>query len=492
MAPYGYFSVFASLLGLVCFPVFAEAQLKTVVLPPVSQGTELCLIIIPGAEIPGELYRPVAEAIQRFTPAELWVGLTAGFAADTPNPLQLSDAIDLALADLKAAGMSRFGVPTFMAGHSLGGTFVQDYVASNANQVSGLLLWGSYLTGTNRVLADYPVPVMHLSGDLDGLTRITRLADVYSEMDALEATNPGSQFRYPVVLLEGVNHGQFASGDMPPNVVANDIPSNLTFTEAHDLIGQASADFIMLTFAALPDQKDRIEKGLEGTGELLVPLMKAKSMEQDGEMSPWVLYAQEMVINVPKDLADRLIVKNNAYSGLLGFAESKPSVTKEATGVVTVKSRAKTDLPRNLADISLVEQSANEIAGKMKRQEAVREVLGGERYNDTVSCQEINMMALKWALGEASSVARSRYGNQGRQMQFNSDILTLTGSSWLSGKLRLTYTPTGDLVVTSVVLLTPAMFPIQSIAGMQYCKLLSPYRAMEWIYVDSLRPYQGY
>ena len=56
-------------------------------------------------------------------------------------------------------------------------------------------------------------------------------------------------------------------------------------------------------------------------------------------------------------------------------------------------------------------------------------------------------MALDWALGEASQTARHRYAERGRRMGFNPDLVTLTGSSWLSGKLRLTYTSSGDLTV---------------------------------------------
>lgn len=40
--------------------------------------------------------------------------------------------------------------------------------------LSGVLLYAAYLTKGHK-LNDYPVPVMTLSGDLDGLTRITRV-----------------------------------------------------------------------------------------------------------------------------------------------------------------------------------------------------------------------------------------------------------------------------------------------------------------------------
>lgn len=42
------------------------------------------------------------------------------------------------------------------------------------HNLSGVLLYAAYLT-KGHALKDYPVPVMTLSGDLDGLTRITRI-----------------------------------------------------------------------------------------------------------------------------------------------------------------------------------------------------------------------------------------------------------------------------------------------------------------------------
>jgi len=38
---------------------------------------------------------------------------------------------------------------------------------------------------------------------------------------------------------------------------------------------------------------------------------------------------------------------------------------------------------------------------------------------------------------------------------------------------------------------TPVDYPISAAAGFHYCKLLSPYKAMEWIYVDSLFDHNG-
>ena len=48
-----------------------------------------------------------------------------------------------------------------------------------ANHIlDGVLLFASYITKNNK-LKEYPFPVLTISGDLDGLTRITRIVDTF-------------------------------------------------------------------------------------------------------------------------------------------------------------------------------------------------------------------------------------------------------------------------------------------------------------------------
>ena len=53
-----------------------------------------------------------------------------------------------------------------------------DYGLKNYKKLRGVLLFASYLTRGHK-LQDYPLPVLHISGDLDGLTRITRIVDTF-------------------------------------------------------------------------------------------------------------------------------------------------------------------------------------------------------------------------------------------------------------------------------------------------------------------------
>jgi hypothetical protein len=52
----------------------------------------------------------------------------------------------------------------------------------------------------------------------------------------------------------------------------------------------------------------------------------------------------------------------------------------------------------------------------------------------------------------------------------------------------LTYTDNSDktqTLVQSPMMRTPTNYLISAAAGFHYCKILSPFRALEWIYFDS-------
>ena len=58
------------------------------------------------------------------------------------------------------------------------GVFVGQYGNSQASELTGILLYASYLTRDVKLSA-YPLPVLTISGDLDGQTRITRIVDTF-------------------------------------------------------------------------------------------------------------------------------------------------------------------------------------------------------------------------------------------------------------------------------------------------------------------------
>lgn len=62
------------------------------------------------------------------------------------------------------------------------------------------------------------------------------------------------------------------------------------------------------------------------------------------------------------------------------------------------------------------------------------------------------------------------------------------GPDWIWGELE--YRENKDkteVVVYSNTMKTPIDYPIKASAGFHYCKVLSPARVMEWLYVDGLK-----
>lgn len=485
-------------LFLLMLGIASSLAARGVILPPVKEAaTQAALIITPGANISGEAYRPLALKIQQASPLKLWVALLEDFVIYNPDPLELPGAISSVIGQLRQQGMTSDNY--FLAGHSLGGVFVGQYGTSHASQLKGILLFASYLT-RDVPLHSYPLPVLHISGDLDGQTRVTRIVDTFQQLQASQATDPQSQFRTPVVVMAGVNHAQFASGPMPKAVVDKDLPPEVTSQAAYALIANHSSAFMVSALgqqvapALLSEAKADLAAAYHDTAALLAPLITVKTMEQNGQHSDaWVVTAQRMLAGLASNFGN---ITDEVVSETTNFLATKPSLHVTGSHVLSVHTFAHLTFDFNPFDISTNPSAPRELAYKMKSREAVQRALndsglslqapGVHQEASSLSCKDLSEAAFTLALKTASPAARKRYQGHGRTLFFNDDHLHASGLTWSTSSLDLRENDLG-LYVTSQALQTaldafPSLF-----AGMHYCKGLSPYRAMEWIYVDSLR-----
>ena len=106
-------------------------------------------------------------------------------------------------------------------------------------------------------------------------------------------------------------------------------------------------------------------------------------------------------------------------------------------------------------------------------------------------CQEINNEAIKWATGKASRAAMSTYNQHGKKLVAGLDLKPAgAGPEWIWTFLE--YKDSSDksqTVIRSPTMRLPLNYWEIEVQGNHYCKLLSPYRALEWIYIDSLKDY---
>lgn len=109
-------------------------------------------------------------------------------------------------------------------------------------------------------------------------------------------------------------------------------------------------------------------------------------------------------------------------------------------------------------------------------------------------CALINADTFAWALARAAPATAARYAARGLPLRFGADVIGFAGPQITDGSLQwglvnATTTDAAFVWVNSTSLPTPEPYFIELSAGYHYCLLLSPLRAMEWIYVDGLRSF---
>jgi len=166
---------------------------------------------------------------------------------------------------------------------------------------------------------------------------------------------------------------------------------------------------------------------------------------------------------------DSYTVTENIYATLIDFDTGK-SVIAATEQKAKLMSRQSFEIAAGKADADFHE--ADEVGNR---------------------CGEINQKSLDWALENASAAAKKRYNEFGKKLVIGDDKGPYNeGPLWI-----WTYLDWKDnddktqTTLSSPMMRTPATYPISAAANFHYCKLLSPFRAMEWIYIDSLYDHDG-
>jgi len=435
----------------------------------------------------GEMYGPLSLKIQSMFPGKLWVGLTEGWFGDFPNPLEVDGGIKDCLKKAQQLGLGTQKV--FEAGHSLGGIVLETWAKDNADLSTGIILYGSYLPngfGGNGDTNVFPVPVLTAMGSLDGgaLSYVTR--------EARESSNPDLEGKFPVFVIDRVTHGQVASGELPEVVIERDIDPEVDGEEAYKRYAEATVAFIITTspedFAPeLVEDQLNIMRDLQTfTDAFLKPFedMRALESNEAGTISQWAIEGQKILSGVSDVALDHLEITNE----LVEFSDlgNKPTIEGDECEAMRIKTWGYLAYPLDPLDFGgLI--SADMIKAKYKLEDVVVDKMC-EEFKTRNQCADVNRKALELALSVADDVARERYLTKGRQLVFGDDYVSGWGPGW-EYTFGLNYKQIEDKVVEAVStsLISEPDFIIGSAAGMHYCDLLSPYRALEWIYITGVQ-----
>ena len=471
-------------------PSFQEQKDFFFLPAPGKAAPSALFVFAPGANRNASEYLELMQLVQSKSALNLAVA-TLKFTVSFPNPIEFSghvrNAIEFAKAD---AGISSLeNAQVFVGGHSLGGIFARDLVVSQ--KLGGLVLFASYLNAdskNNASLANYPYPVLTLGGERDGLTRITRIAKEWEQLQKFAGT-PASEnmlVQKPVVVFPNMNHSLFASGE----VQKSDFSSPLSVEVAHNAIADKVAAFLnvhggsnKLSAAQLQNSRAELVQGVEQSGPVVGGFLRA--LQKDDVVCE---ESQVAVLNIAPDSLQTLKVKTSQETNVLSFAGSKPKLEKDDEGALAITVSVLENKFFNPLDFSTIQESPKEIACKMKSQEAVLAEVAGTVLGEEKSCAELNEQSLQWALSQVTETQRERYSAEGHALEMVADKAAKTGITWLPAGLQVEKSETnnGAYSVQSPTLRTALTAP-KKFAGMAYCKLLPPSRAVEWILVESFR-----
>lgn len=101
-------------------------------------------------------------------------------------------------------------------------------------------------------------------------------------------------------------------------------------------------------------------------------------------------------------------------------------------------------------------------------------------------CRDMNNEVLEWAYAQADKTAKNLYDTIGQKLVEVTDKEQPNGGLWIYQDLEWNESADkSEMDNVSVALILPEDELIPIFKSMHYCKMLSPFRALEWIYVDS-------
>ena len=455
----------------------ASAAVTSEIIQPIRQsGDEVALIFVPGAFQRGQYYREIARVIQEASQLRVWAALTDGYDSNYPNPRQLPGAVEGAIKGLKQAGMIS---ETYIGiGHSRGGVVIGSY--GRSSQLKAVVLMGAFL---NSTLRDYPIPILTLAAELDGRVRITRVVNDFEELLDDASQSKDAIFRTPVINVQGTNHLQFETRSPIPRNITLDIKSDVTDAEALKTIAHYVNSFITSTFSTdatqVKDAQEQLKDDFTDSRKRFQPILDMKALEENGDSCPWAIIVQQYFAGKFADV----VVVNNDILELPEFNKSKPSL-REDKGKIEIDNTAFIEFEEGYEYNFLEPQSPKEIRLKLKSKAAINDALC-QAPGKEPSCRSLNELAMEYALNSSNGYAVDRYNLRGRPIFFEDDIMTSSENEWLSTPLNMW--EDDGLHVQAVALVTSINSP--KLEGMHYCKVMAPYRALEWIIIDSLRDY---
>lgn len=487
------------LVALAAAQKVIETNDSVLLIPPENKtGSQVILIGLNGAFVDPNSYISLFQTIQNYSNYTVYAALHK-FPGNFPK--NLGETLPLTIAELKEHGANSSDV--FMVGHSLGGFLGQDFLAENATGYKALILLGKFMRFKYKNPAsDFPVPVMTISGELDGLSKISRLAMSYNEM----LRHPQGHIRFPVAMLKGAFHSAFITGDIPAFINASDIKPEATLEEGWFTTAQLIDAFVdaQLNLDNLEDNAGAkfLYNYVYGyTLSLMQPLLNAFALEGN----PY-LY-NESLINTTKWVADHIYDQLGLSKDALAIS---PKVTELTDDTEFYDAAPNAVLENEMLDYQVYtqkeygefenddisnppNQSAIWISVKYKTPSFVYSIAKLSLTAPEITCKVLNQKIIDEVMNSLPEDTKKRFEKWGVRLEAGDDIEYKDHESWNASEANYS-DHEGYIVFHSPKLQTPMinegeLATIGKSDGGLFCKLISPAKVAEWAYVDGLKRY---
>lgn len=143
--------------------------------------------------------------------------------------------------------------------------------------------------------------MLTVGAEYDGwLARITRIAQSYDQMTGTSMNKTLAKYRYPVVVIPGLNHASFLASIPPSKVQETDLRAIITIDQAIEMISETVSSFLIVTKEGIDSKKSLESKKKldhlidEMTGDMVKPIIDLMNIEGNPYMAefkgvtPWV------------------------------------------------------------------------------------------------------------------------------------------------------------------------------------------------------------
>lgn len=404
----------------------------------------------------------------------------------------------------------------------------QDYATKHADTIKGQFLMGSVLLrDTHEFNEDgsshfnYNVPTLTVGGTKDGLLRVTRLTEAYyQQVENIESAQAGM---FPVFAVEGTTHMSYMTGEPPKHVKDKDLKPDVDGDTAKQIF---AAEFVKFIDNVLTQNWSNYDE--QSTADVLDGLLQGFKMESSYQMKPpcyghetinpvddptcghgneWTVEVTQKVMGGYLNNDNITVVNDDNFHRVQSIAPVhlpyiSDSCSQDTTAPCTLNTVTISENyyeKVDALDTGSYPTSAYEIKTKISSRQAV-EVAAGIADADFHTtdeegnrCADINQHAIDWALTKASPAALDNYNTYGIKMVVGDDKGPYNeGPLWIWTYMSYNVDDAKTtMTVQSPMMRTPLDYPISSAAGFHYCKVLSPFRVLEHMYIDSLYERDG-